>query len=192
MTSLAQALPRPRSRASSLALDAGLVILGSLLVAALAQIEIHLTPYVPITGQTFGVLLVGAALGSFRGGLSMGLYLAQGAAGLPFFAGAASGVPGFAFPTGGYLWGFVIAAALVGYLAERGWDRSFASAVGAMFIGELIIFAVGVPWLANALGLSVEQALAGGLYPFVIGDTIKVLLAAAVLPAAWRLVGRDR
>lgn len=192
MTSLAQALPRPRSRTSSLALDAGLVILGSLLVAALAQIEIHLTPYVPITGQTFGVLLVGAALGSVRGGLSMGLYLAQGAAGLPFFAGAASGVPGFAFPTGGYLWGFVIAAALVGYLAERGWDRSFASAVGAMFIGELIIFAVGVPWLANALGLSVEQALAGGLYPFVIGDTIKVLLAAAVLPAAWRLVGRDR
>ena len=192
MTSLAQALPRPRSRTSSLALDAGLVILGSLLVAALAQIEIHLTPYVPITGQTFGVLLVGAALGSVRGGLSMGLYLAQGAAGLPFFAGAASGVPGFAFPTGGYLWGFVIAAALVGYLAERGWDRSFASAVGAMFIGELIIFAVGVPWLANALGLSVEQALAGGLYPFVIGDAIKVLLAAAVLPAAWRLVGRER
>lgn len=192
MISLAQALPRPRSRGSNMALDAALVIFGSLLVAALAQIDVHLTPYVPITGQTLGVLLVGAALGSVRGGLSMGLYLAQGAAGLPFFAGAASGVPGFAFPTGGYLWGFVIAAFVVGYLAERGWDRSFASAIGAMFIGELIVFAVGVPWLANAVGLSAEQALATGLYPFVIGDTLKVLLAAGLLPAAWRVVGRDR
>ncbi|HEX2030233.1 MAG TPA: biotin transporter BioY [Actinomycetota bacterium] len=192
MTALAQALPRPSSRGSSLALDAALVIFGSLLVAALAQIDIHLTPYVPITGQTLGVLLIGAALGSVRGGLSLGLYLAQGAVGLPFFAGAASGVPGLSFPTGGYLWGFVIAAFLVGWLAERGWDRSFASALGAMFIGELIIFAVGVPWLANAVGLSAEQALAAGLYPFVIGDTLKLLLAAALLPAAWRLIGRNR
>jgi biotin transport system substrate-specific component len=192
MSSLAEALPRPRGRGASLAFDTALVIVGSLLVAALAQIDVHLTRYVPITGQTLGVLLVGAALGSVRGGLSMGLYLVEGAVGLPFFAGAASGVPGFAFPTGGYLWGFVIAALLVGYLAQRGWDRSFPSAIGAMFLGELVIFAVGVPWLANAVGLTAEQALAEGLYPFVIGDTIKVLLAAGLLPAAWRLLGRDR
>ena len=190
MTALAQSLPRPRARAGGLAYDVALVVGGSLLVAALAQIDIHLTPYVPVTGQTFGVLLVGAALGSVRGGLSMLLYLVWGILGLPFFAGGASGVPTLALPTGGYLWGFVVAGVVVGWLAERGWDRSVGSAVGAMFVGNVIIFAFGVPWLAASVGLSAEQALEAGLYPFIIGDTLKLLLAAGALPLAWRLAGR--
>ena len=192
MTALAQAAPRPRTRGAGLAYDAALILGGSLLVAALAQIDIHLTPYVPVTGQTFGVLLVGAALGSIRGGLSMLVYLLWGILGLPFFAGGESGVPSLTFPTGGYLWGFVVAAAVVGWLAERGWDRRVGSALGAMFVGNVIIFAFGVPWLAASLGLSAEEALAGGLYPFIIGDTIKLLLAAATLPLAWRLIGPRR
>lgn len=186
MTTLAQTLPRPRARLSGLAYDAALITGGSLLVAALAQVDVHLTPYVPVTGQTFGVLLVAAALGSVRGGLSMLLYLVWGMIGLPFFAGGASGVPTLTLPTGGYLWGFVVAGVVVGWLAERGWDRSIGSAVGAMFIGNVVIFAFGVPWLAASVGLSAQEALAAGLYPFVIGDAVKLLLAAAVLPLAWR------
>lgn len=189
MTALAQTLPRPRGSAR-LAVDAGLVLAGSLVMAALAQIDVHLTPYVPFTGQTFGVLLIGAALGSARGGLSMLLYLAWGMIGLPFFAGGTSGVPTLSFPTGGYLWGFVVAAILVGLLAERGWDRSLGSAVGAMFLADAVVFLFGVPWLAASLDLSAQGALEIGLFPFVIGDTIKVLLAAGLLPAAWRLVGK--
>ena len=118
------------------------------------------------------------------------LYLAWGIIGLPFFAGGESGVPSLAFPTGGYLWGFVVAASLVGFLAERGWDRSLASAIGAMFLGEVVIFAFGVPWLAASVGLSGEEAVAAGFYPFIIGDAIKLLIAAGALPVAWRLVGR--
>lgn len=189
MTALAQTLPRPRGSAR-LAVDAALVVLGSLVMAALAQIDVHLTPYVPFTGQTFGVLLIGAAFGSVRGGLSMLLYVGWGTIGLPFFAGGASGVPTLSFPTGGYLWGFVVAAVVVGFLAERGWDRSLGSAVGAMFLADAVVFLFGVPWLAASLGLSAEEALSVGLYPFIIGDAIKILLAAGLLPAAWRLVGR--
>jgi biotin transport system substrate-specific component len=189
LTALAQSIPRPRG-AARLAVDAGLVLTGSLVVAALAQVELHLTPYVPVTGQTLGVLVVGAALGWARGGLSMLLYIAEGALGLPFFAGGESFVPTLAFPTGGYIWGFVAAAGVVGYLAERGWDRTLGGAIGAMFVGEVIILACGVPWLAASLGMPAEEALAIGLYPFIIGDAIKLLLAAGALPLAWRLVGR--
>lgn len=169
-----------------------LAFAGSWLVAGLAQISIPLpfTP-VPITGQTLGVLLVGASLGPGLGALSMGLYLLQGALGLPMFAGGSAGlsVLGLASATGGYLWGFVAASTLVGYLSRRGWDRSIRSAIGAMFLGEVVLYAIGIPWLMQAIDVPLGKALELGLAPFVIGDTIKVLLAAGLLPAGWRLAG---
>lgn len=196
MTTLAQALPRPRDRSARLALDIGLIVGASLLVAASAQLTIHLR-FVPITMQTLAVLLVGATLGSLRGGAAIALYLAEGASGLPFFAEGKAGVDYLLLrdpvhTSGGYLWGFLLAAVLVGFLAERGWDRNLGSALGAMFLGNVAIYLVGVPWLADALGTSIEGALPFGLYPFIIGDTIKLLLAAGALPVAWRLVGRGR
>jgi biotin transporter BioY len=196
VTTLAQTLPRPRDRSAQLALDIGLVVLGSLLVAASAQLTIHLR-FVPITMQTLAVLMVGATLGSLRGGAAIGLYLAEGAAGLPFFAEGKGGVDYLILrdplhASGGYLWGFLLAAIIVGFLAERGWDRNLGSALGAMFLGNVAIYLVGLPWLASAIGTSVEDALPFGLYPFIIGDTIKLLLAAGALPVTWRLVGRGR
>lgn len=194
MTTLAQALPHPRDRSARLALDIGVIVLGSLVVAAAAQLTIHLR-FVPITMQTLAVLLVGATLGSLRGGTAIALYLAEGAAGLPFFAEGTSGIDFLILrdplhATGGYLWGFLLAAVLVGFLAERGWDRNLGSALGAMFLGNVAIYLVGLPWLAEAIGTSIEEALPFGLYPFIIGDTIKLLLAAGALPVAWRLIGK--
>jgi biotin transport system substrate-specific component len=169
------------------------VVAGSLFIAGLAQVSFRLpfTP-VPITGQTLGVLLVGASLGPALGTASVGLYLLEGAIGLPFFAEGETGltVLGAASATGGYLWGFVVAATVVGWLSRRGWDRSIRSSIGAMFIGELIIYAVGVPWLIGALHVPLTRGLELGLYPFVIGDTLKLLLAAGVLPAVWKLSRR--
>lgn len=172
---------------------AGIVLAGSLVIAGLAQISIRLpfTP-VPVTGQTLGVLLVGASLGPALGPASVLLYLLEGAIGLPFYAEGRHGweVLGAASATGGYLWGFVLAAAVVGWLAQRGWDRSIRSSIGAMFVGEVVLYAVGIPWLMAALDVPLERALELGLYPFVIGDTLKLLLAAGLLPTAWRLIGR--
>ncbi len=171
---------------------AALALAGSWLVAALAQLEIRLpfTP-VPVTGQTLGVLLVGASLGWAFGACSMLLYLAQGALGLPFFAGGAGGVEFLRLSqaTGGYLVGFVFAAAVVGALSERGWDRDLRGSISAMFLGELVLYLVAIPWLMHALGVGLERALVLGLAPFVVGDALKLLLAAGALPAAWRLVG---
>jgi biotin transport system substrate-specific component len=195
MTSLAHALGSRRTTRSALLTDASLIVLGSLVVAGLAQVSIRLpfTP-VPVTGQTLGVLLVGASLGAARGGGSLLLYLAEGAAGLPVFAEGRSGIDFLtladpAHTTGGYLWGFVIAAAVVGFLAQRGWDRNIGSALGAMFVGEIVIFACGIPWLAAAIGVSGEEALTLGLYPFVLGECLKLAIAAGALPGAWKLVG---
>jgi len=186
---LAASPTRVRSRTAWRVL---LAFAGSWLVALLAQIEIPLpfTP-VPITGQTLGVLLVGASLGAGLGGVSMVLYLAQGAIGLPFFSGGDSGVEflRLSAATGGYLWGFVLAAAVVGALAERKWDRSVRSSIGAMFLGEVVLYAVAIPWLMQALAVSLSRALELGLAPFVVGDTIKLLAAAGLLPLAWRVVG---
>jgi biotin transport system substrate-specific component len=186
----------PRERTSRTAYQVAVVVAGSLLVAGLAQISVKLpfTP-VPITGQTLGVLLVGASLGPGLGAVSLLLYMAEGAVGLPFFAGGESGYHGLfspqaAFASAGYLWGFVVAAGVVGALARRGWDRSVRSAISAMFVGEVILYAAGVPWLMAAIDVPLEKGLELGLYPFVIGDTIKLLLAAGLLPAAWRLLGR--
>ena len=185
---LAASPTRVRSRTAWRVL---LAFAGSWLVALLAQIEIKLpfTP-VPITGQTLGVLLVGASLGAGLGGVSMLLYLAQGAIGLPFFSGGDSGVEflRLSAAAGGYLWGFVLAAAVVGALAERKWDRSVRSSIGAMFLGEVVLYAVAIPWLMQALDVSLSRALELGLAPFVVGDTIKLLAAAGLLPLAWRVV----
>jgi biotin transport system substrate-specific component len=200
LTTLAYSHPRVRS---TLAYDAVLVVTGSLVVAALAQLTVSLEPIspVPITGQTLGVLLVGASLGALRGGASLMLYLAEGAVGLPFFAEGNSGTEflGFSGASGGYLWGFVIAAFVVGLLAEKGWDRSLGSAIGAMVVAEIIIFTFGVVWLAQALDIPAggpvggnDDALDLGLYPFIIGDVLKTLIAAGTLPTAWKLIGRRR
>lgn len=168
-----------------------LAFAGSWLVAALAQFEIKLpfTP-VPITGQTLGVLLVGASLGAGLGGVSMLLYLAQGALGLPFYSGGDSGAEFLRLSavTGGYLRGFVLSAAVVGALAQRGWDRSIRTAIGAMFIGEVVLYAVAIPWLMQALDVSLGEALEIGLAPFVVGDTLKLFAAAGLVPIAWRVV----
>jgi biotin transport system substrate-specific component len=184
-----------------LALDAALVIAGGLLVAGLAQVTIRLpfTP-VPITGQTLGVLLVGTSLGWLRGGLALAFYLAEIAIGLPFAAEGEAGLERLTLvtPSGGYLWGFLLAAVLMGWLANRGWDRRLRSSISVMLLGSLMIYVVALPWLHASptfdafLGHAptLEDSLQAGLYPFVIGDTLKLLLAAGLLPAAWRLTGR--
>jgi biotin transport system substrate-specific component len=194
MTTLAQAISPPRERTGARAtFSVAAVVAGSLVIAGLAQVSIRLpiTP-VPFTGQTLGVLLVGGSLGLELGIVSVLLYLTEGAVGLPFFAGGAHGasVLSLASATGGYLWGFVLAAAVVGWLSRRGWDRSIRSSIGAMFIGEVVLYAVGVPWLMSALHLPLEKGLQFGLYPFIVGDTLKLLLAAGLLPGAWKLLGR--
>ncbi len=179
---------RPSARASAVLYDTIVVICGSLVVGLSAQIRIYL-PFspVPITGQTFAVLMLGALLGSRRGGLAMLVYLVEGSVGLPVFA-AGVGLPVLFGPTGGYLVGFVAAAYLVGWLAERGWDRRIATTVAAMVVGEAVLYAFGVGWLA--LLTDTKTALVTGLYPFIIGDILKVAIAAAVLPGGWKLLGR--
>ena len=186
---LADALPLQNpSVARRRELDIALIALGSLVVAVAAQIAIPLpwTP-VPISGQTLGVLLVGASLGWRRGSLSLALYLAEGAAGLPVFAGGAAGVVHLMGPSGGYLWSFPFAAALVGWLADRGWDRRLWTAVAAMAFGELAVYAFGVPWLARFIGW--ERVWMAGFWPFMPGAVVKLGVAGAALPFAWKLVG---
>jgi len=168
--------------------DVILILLGGLFVAALAQIEIPLpfTP-VPITGQTFGVLLAGAALGSKRGAASLISYLVFGTIGLPFFAGGAHGLNVLIGATGGYLVGFVIAAYVIGLLAERGLERNFLTSIIPFLIGTVIIYICGITWLSVVLG-SFSQALAAGFTPFLIGDAIKLIAASLAVPAAWKLI----
>lgn len=167
-----------------------LVMAFSLLTAVSAQVAIPLpwTP-VPITGQTFAVLLTGALLGSRLGALAMLAYLIEGASGLPFFAAAGSGVQRLLFsPTSGYLLSYPAAAFIVGLLAERGWDRRFVTAAAAMAIGSIVILLSGWAWLARFT--SPASAWAAGVAPFLVGDVIKIALAAAVLPSGWALLKR--
>jgi biotin transport system substrate-specific component len=190
MTTLAPTIyTRTFPRTAGWLRDVILILLGALFVAALAQIEIPLpfTP-VPITGQTFGVLLVGAALGSKRGAASLIAYLALGTIGLPFFAGGAHGLNILIGATGGYLIGFVIAAYVVGLLAEGGLERNVRTSLLPFLIGTVIIYVCGVAGLAIVLG-SLGKAIAAGLLPFLIGDSIKLIAASLALPAAWKLVG---
>ena len=175
-------------RAASLAFDLALVLAGGALIALSARVAIPL-PFspVPITGQTFAVLLVGAALGRWRGAAAVLAYLAEGAAGLPVFAGAHTGPSALVGPTAGYLFGFVPGAWLCGYLAERGWDRTIAGTAAAMLLGNVAIFAVALPWLARYVGAANVWAL--GFWPFIPGDVVKIGLAAALLPLAWKWIG---
>lgn len=168
--------------------DLLLVLTGSLFLALLAQVEIPLpfTP-VPITGQTFGVLLLGAALGSRRATAAMLTYIAEGAIGLPFFAGGSSGLRILTGATAGYLAGFVIAAFVIGLLAERGLERSVRTSLIPFLLGTVIIYVCGALWLATIVG-GLDKALSLGVLPFLLGDFIKLILASLALPAAWRLV----
>jgi biotin transport system substrate-specific component len=175
-------------RASAL-LHVILVVVSSLLTAAAAQLELRLpwTP-VPVTGQTFAVLLSGAVLGARRAFLAQCLYLAQGAAGLPFFSGGAAGVAQLIGPTGGYLVAFPFAAAITGLLAERGWDRRPLTMFAAMLSGSAAIFGLGLAHLSAFVPNG--ALLASGLLPFVPGDLLKSALAAGVFPALWKLASR--
>lgn len=193
MTAGAATLQRTLIPAAGRLVDVAIVVAGAALIAASAQVAIPLpfTP-VPITGQTFSVLLVGAVLGTTRGGSSALLYVLVGALGAPVYAEGSGGLAVLTGPTGGYLLAFPLAAALVGRLAERRWDRRFPSALGAMLCGNVLVYLVGLPWLAVSLGTGLERTLELGLYPFVPGDGVKLFLASALLPTAWRLVGARR
>jgi biotin transport system substrate-specific component len=168
-----------------------LVVAGSLLLYASAKIQVPFYP-VPITMQTFAVLVIGMAYGWRLGGATVLFYLAQGAAGLPIFAGTPEKGIGLAYmagPTGGYLLGFLLAAAAVGWLAERGWDRSVVKTLAAMVLGTAIIFLPGVLWLGTLVGWD-KPVLDWGLYPFLPGAAFKIGLAAAVLPLAWKALSK--
>jgi biotin transport system substrate-specific component len=164
------------------------VALGVTALALLAQVRIVVGP-VPITGQTFAVLLLAGAYGARLGLLSVAAYLALGAAGASVFSGGAGGLAALAGPTGGYLVGFLVAAAVVGTLAQRGWDRSFAGMTAAMGVGTVLIYLCGVTWLTG-FAPDLATAMAWGVWPFIVGDVVKLLLAAALVPAAWRYLVR--
>ncbi|MFZ5854703.1 MAG: biotin transporter BioY [Chloroflexota bacterium] len=186
-------------RLSSRARHAGLVLAGALLIALTALISFRIGDNpVPFSGQTFGVLLVGGALGFRRGVLASLLYVAIGVIGLPAFAEHKGGVAVIASvqegrlvlgATGGYLLGFLLASGIVGRLAELGWDRRLGGSVAAMLIGNAAIYAAGLPWLMAATGMSPADTIANGLTPFVLWDLVKLALAAGVFPVAWWVVG---
>lgn len=191
MTLVDAALQGRYSRTKDMFLITVFAVLMSLL--AVIAIPLPFTP-VPITGQTFGVVLAGALLGPRRGALAMLVYLPEGLAGLPVFAGGTNawspslfGVPAIIGPSAGYLFSFPVAAFAVGFLAQRSWDRRFWHAVAMMLVGQTVIYVVGLPWLGAYLGM--ERAVPLGLLPFVPGDVLKVLLASALLPSAWHLLG---
>jgi biotin transport system substrate-specific component len=166
-----------------------LILAGALFIYLTAQVYIAREP-VPLTGQTFGVLVVGGALGFRRGFAAVALYVLLGVVGLPFFAEGKGGISIIWGATGGYLVGFVLAGAIVGRLAELGWDRKLGGSLAAMVIGSVVIYAVGLPWLKVSLDLSWADTIAGGLTPFILWDTAKLVVAGALFPAAWWLIGR--
>jgi biotin transport system substrate-specific component len=190
---------RVGERMSSRLRHIALISIGAVFIALTANVAIAIPPNpIPITGQTLSVLVVGGALGLRRGLLSVALYLVLGLF-LPVYAHQAHGFGTIASfgsgglslsPVGGYLVSFLFAAALVGWLAEMGWDRHMGGAIGAMILGEVVIYAIGVPWLALSLHKGPADAIATGFTPFVIGDAIKLAIAAGIFPFAWWLVGR--
>lgn len=182
---LALSLVQSPSTEQRLARDFALVVGGSLLIALTAQVEFPLpfTP-VPVTGQTFGVLICGAALGSRRGLAATALYLLEGAIGLPFFAGGAFGWARLLGPTGGYLLGFLLAAYFSGKVAERAKDRTVATAIPAFLVAQLCIYGVGMPWLGFLTGF--DGIWMKGFLPFIPGLIVKSVAAGLVLPAAWK------
>lgn len=193
MTTLTLSPGRPtladRLFARSIATDVALVTAGAVFTALASQLYIPIQP-VPITMQTLAVLLVGSTLGAVRGSLSMLLYLALGVVGVPVFAEAESGVGVLLGSTGGYIVGFVFAAALTGWLAQREWDKRFLGAAISFTVGTIVIFAFGLLGLAIVLGGTLEQTLAWGLYPFILGGVLKAGAAAALVPLTWKLADR--
>ena len=189
MSSITSVSPRTLADVipGGVARSVALVVGGAAFVGLTAQVFVPL-PFspVPLSLQTFSVLLVGAVLGSRRGAASMGLYLVAGVAGVPWFTQQQSG---WAFASFGYVVGFVLAAYLVGRLAERGADRTVLRTAGLMVLGNLAIYAVGVPGLVLIAGMDLAQALLVGVVPFLIGDALKIALAAGLLPATWKLIG---
>lgn len=178
---LADVLPGARSR------DVALVGGAALLTALLAQVAIPVAGSpVPITGQTLAVVVTAAALGPLRGVAGQALYLLLGMVGLPFYSEATGGVEVVVGATGGYLLGFLPAAYLIGLAARHGQDRRFTRALPLFAAGQLVIFAVGVPWLAVVADLSAAQALEAGFYPFLVGGAVKAALAAGLLSGLWR------
>jgi biotin transport system substrate-specific component len=170
--------------------EAILLVAGVGLIALSAQISFHIpgTP-VPISGQTFAALLVGSAYGAKRGFATFALYLLVGVVGLPVFASGSSGWSEVSGATGGYLVGTLLAAALVGLLAERKWDRNLSSSITSMLTGSVVIYVCGLAWLYHELpNATFASTLSAGLYPFVVGDMLKLYLAGAALPGAWALV----
>ncbi|CAN5341452.1 biotin transporter BioY [soil metagenome] len=198
MSNLTLALGRPtlvdRVFSRSILVDFVLVAAGAALTAIAAQIAVPLWP-VPITGQTLAVILVGLTLGAVRGGLSMVLYAVLGIVGLPVFSDTSSGWNVVAGPTGGYIIGFIFAAVLTGWLAQRSWDRKWLSAFIATLAGTIATFVIGLPWLAAYLGAvgapnDLQSVLMAGFYPFIIGGLIKAALGAGIISAAWLAVNR--
>lgn len=171
--------------------DAGLVLAGTALLVLGSRVSIPLPGNpVPFTLQTLAVLLAGGALGLRRGALSTVLFIVLGVVGLPVFAESRHGVDVIFGATGGYLVGFIVAAALVGRLAELGWDRHIGGSVGMNLLGTVLIYLVGVPWLAVAVGVPLGDAVTLGVAPFLVGDIVKLLVAAGAFPLAWWVVGR--
>ena len=199
MSTLTIAAGRPtiadRLVSRTLALDLVLVAAGAALTAIAAQIAVPLWP-VPITMQTLAVLLVGVSLGAVRGALSMVLYAGLGIVGLPVFSDASSGFSVIAGPTGGYIVGFIFAAAFTGWLAQRQWDRKVLRSILAFLGGTVVVFAFGLPWLAYALGTlgvpnDLNSVLQAGLYPFIVGGIVKALLATGIMALSWRAIERS-
>ena len=178
---------QPEKRQHALLYNALMVMGGSVFIALASRITIPI-PFspVPITGQTLAVLLTGTLLGSKRGALSVFAYLTAGASGLPVFAGGGAGIVYLLGPTGGYLVGFVIAAYVTGLLAEKGWDRRIFTTALAMAVGNVIIYLCGLCWLASFVGINRVFAL--GLYPFIPGDLVKLIIATILLPTGWKMV----
>jgi biotin transport system substrate-specific component len=193
VSTLTLSLGRPtladRLFSRSIATDIVLVTAGAAFTALASQLYIPIQP-VPITMQTLAVLLVGSTLGATRGALSMALYLALGLVGLPVYSEGASGPAVLFGATGGYIIGFVFAAALTGWLAQRNWDKKFLGAAVSFSAGTIVIFAFGLVGLGLVLGGTLEQTLAWGLYPFIIGGIVKAAVAAAIIPVSWKLADR--
>lgn len=200
MAAPATALPAPKvladllpaaSRAGAIARDTVLVLGGAAVVGASAQVAFtipQISP-VPFVLTTFTVLLLGAAYGPLRAGLAMAVYLAAGVAGMPWFTDGGSG---YAMPSFGYIPGFLVAAVVVGWLAGRGGDRTVPRTIGLMVVGNVIMYAFGVPYLAFAANLDAGTALQQGVFPYLAGDLVKLIVAALALPAAWLAVDRFR
>ena len=190
---LADVIARPSSRGRALAVDAALVLAGATVVALLAQVEIPLWP-VPITGQTLGVIIVGASLGAWRGAAALTTYMVLGLAGLPIFAGLTGSLAALAKPSFGFVIGFIFSAFVAGWFAERAWDRRPALAFVGFAAASVVPFLFGIPYLAFVLNVTLGleltfwQILEAGLIPFIIGGLVKAGIAALIIPGAWALV----